>query len=91
MPGPHPLPPGSEQGGENPASDETDRLDGGGDDVAGLDDLVTGGLEGDGEPAVVRIGAQDGFGGVDHDRPERGAASEHLREAITKAYARTTD
>ncbi|MFD9459533.1 hypothetical protein [Streptomyces sp. NPDC060027] len=37
-----------------------------GDDGGGPDDLVTGGLQGDGEAAAVRIGAGERFGGVDH-------------------------
>lgn len=36
-------------------------------DAGRLDDLVAGGVQGDGEPAAVGIGAGPGFGRVDHD------------------------
>ncbi|MFV5994896.1 hypothetical protein ACNPQM_21150 [Streptomyces sp. NPDC056231] len=40
------------------------------DDAGGLDDLVTGGLERDGEAAAVRGGAGDGLGGLDQHGPQ---------------------
>jgi hypothetical protein len=51
--------------GQDEAADLADEVDGGvGDDAGGLDDLVAGGVQGDGEAGPVRVGARDGRGGV---------------------------
>src|SRR5512142_3164454 len=51
--------------GKDVPADGSGEVDAGvGDDVGGLDDLVAGGLPGDGEAAPVRVGAGTGGGGV---------------------------
>lgn len=49
---------------------EATGVDGVGDDAGGMDDLVTGGLERDGEAAAVRIGARQRLRGLDHHGPQ---------------------
>ena len=53
------------QGGQDEAADAAGQAGAGaGDDPGGEDDLVAGGVQGDGEAGPVGVGARDGGGGV---------------------------
>src|SRR6266545_6796259 len=58
--------------GEHGAADLADEVDGGlGDDAGGVDYLVAGGVQGDGEAGPVRAGQRLGGGGVGDGQPQR--------------------
>jgi len=57
-------PAGRHEGGKDPLTDPADEVDRRADgDAGGEDDLVAGGVQGDGEAGPVRVGAGDGAGG----------------------------
>ena len=57
-------PAGHEAGQDEPADGPGQVGDGAGEDAGGEDDLVAGGVQGDGEAGPVGVGARDGAGGV---------------------------